>query len=241
MIKEANQINLGFPELSVLNKVHRNAEEWVDRASVALRSKISLTELESLVETGQKLPLGLTGTLEKLTSRYKQACEWITRLRKEVPCPLESMNASGNDLDAGHHAEWLLKMHESIQNGDDDFFSVIIDLSAQGSRLPVEINMLHLLQTAIDSRNWSMKAKRWVPSSGDQFKRGKINDLRDHLESATAIVQKAKMLTDGKSDLRLDFEEDVSTIVQKAEEWYEKVSIYLSSNKLAIVLLSSLH
>jgi FtsZ-binding cell division protein ZapB len=223
MIREANQINLGFPELSVLSKVHRNAEEWVDRASVALRSKISLDELESLVETGEKLPLGLTGTLEKLSSRYKQACEWIAKLRVEIPCPLESLNASGSNLDIDHRAEWLLKMLESIKD-DDETFNVIIDLSAQGSRLPTEIDIVQLLQTAIDSRNWSLKAKKWVPNSGDQFKRGKIDDLRDHLESAETIIKMAEMLTDGKIDWCLDFEKDVSNIVEKADEWYEKVS-----------------
>jgi FtsZ-binding cell division protein ZapB len=226
MIREANQINLGFPELSVLSKVHRNAEEWVDRASVALRSKISLDELESLVETGEKLPLGLTGTLEKLSSRYKQACEWIAKLRVEIPCPLESLNASGSNLDIDHRAEWLLKMLESIKD-DDETFNVIIDLSAQGSRLPTEIDIVQLLQTAIDSRNWSLKAKKWVPNSGDQFKRGKIDDLRDHLESAETIIKMAEMLTDGKIDWCLDFEKDVSNIVEKADEWYEKVSFLI--------------
>ncbi len=223
MIKEANQINLGFPELSVLSKVHRNAEEWVDRANVALRSKISLHELESLVETGQKLPLGLTGTLEKLTSRFKQACEWINNLRLEIPCPLESINATGSNIDDYYLAQWLSKMLESIQN-DDELFDIAIDLSAQGSRLPVEINILQLLQTAIDSRNWSAKAKKWVPSSGDQYKRGKIEDLRDHLEAASTIVQKANTLTDGKSEWNLNFAEEVSLIVQRSDDWYEKVS-----------------
>ena len=50
MIKEANKINLSFHELSLLSKVHRHAEEWMDRANVALRSKISLNELESLIK-----------------------------------------------------------------------------------------------------------------------------------------------------------------------------------------------
>ena len=227
MIKEANQINLGFPELSVLSKVHKNAEEWVDRANVALRSKISLHELESLVETGKKLPLGLTGTLEKLTSRFKQASEWIDSLRLEIPCPLESMNAIGSNIDADHLAQWLSKMLESIQN-DNEVFEIAIDLSVQGSRLHVEINILHLLQTAIDSRNWSMKAKKWVPSGGDQYKRGKIEDLRDHLEASNAIIQKANALTDGKSEWSLDFEEEISSIVQKSDDWHEKVSISMN-------------
>ena len=223
MIKEANQIDLGFPELSVLSKVHKHAEEWVDRASVALRSKISLKELESLVEMGQKLPLGLTGILEKLTSRYKLACEWIAKLKDEIPCPSESNSASCSDLDDELRAKWLLKMMESMKNEDDETMSIIIDLAAQGLRLPVEIDVLQLLQTAIDSRNWSVKAMKWLPSSCDQYKRGKIDDLQEHLNSAEIILKRAKMLTDGKYEWQLDYQEEISNIVQKADEWYERV------------------
>jgi len=224
MIKEANKINLGFPELSLLSKVHRNAEEWTDRANVALRSKISLVELESLVNMGENMPLGLTGTLEKLKSRYKQACDWISALKEEVPCPLESLSGSGCDLDAGNRAEWLSRMRETLQNGEDNKVSTLTELSSQGARLPVEVEFLQLLQTSIDARNWSQKAKRWCPSSGEQFKRGKIEDLQDHLEGADAIVEKAKHLTDGKLEWHLDCADELSSIVDKATAWFEKVS-----------------
>lgn len=223
MIKEANQINLGFPELSVLSKVHRSAEEWVDRASVALRSKISLHELESLVNIGRTLPLGLTGTLDKLTLRLESACEWVDELKKEIPCPCDSMT-SYSDIDANVRVKWLLKMLETIKNGGDKMKKIIVDLAAEGSKLPVEINALQLLQVAIDSRNWSLKAKKWIPNSCDQFRRGKIDDLRDHLESAEVIVKKANMLTDDKSNWNFEYQKDVSLIVTEADEWYDKVS-----------------
>ena len=53
LIKQANKIDLAFPELFTLTGVHRRAEEWMDRASVAVRSTISYDELEDLVETGK--------------------------------------------------------------------------------------------------------------------------------------------------------------------------------------------
>ncbi len=229
MIKEANRINLGFPELSLLSKVHRNAEEWMDRANVALRSKISLVELESLVETGEKMPLGLTTTLEKLKSRFKQACEWIMELKEQVPCPLESVSPSGCNLDAGNRAEWLLRMRQVLQNGEDeDVAAALVTLSAEGSRLSVEINIWQLLQTAIDARNWSQKAKRWVPSSGDQFRRGKIEDINDHLDGSNAISSRANALTDGKCDWDLEYAKELQSIVDEADDWFERVSTFLS-------------
>ena len=209
-----------------MSKVHRDAEEWMDRANVALRSKISLSELESLVTSGEKMPLGLTTPLEKLKNRFDQACAWIASLKEEVPCPMESTNCSGSDLDAGNKAEWLLNMRNALNSDDDNVVSNLLDLSSQGSRLPVDIDILHLLQTAIDARNWSQKAKRWIPSAGENYKRGKFDDLEDHLESSTTIMKRAQQLTDGKADWKLDLSDDLENIVTSAEEWFEKVCLY---------------
>ncbi len=227
MIKEANQINLGFPELSVLSKVHRDAEEWVERASIALRSKIPFSELKSLVDLGNQLPLGLTGTLEKLLSRYQSACDWIVQLNEEIPCPLVVDSIADSDRDGDINAKWLFKMLDSIQDdANQDMINIVLDLADEGSRLPVDIDILQLLQTAIDSRNWIIKAKKWLPTSGDTYKRGKIEELHDHLEEVEVIVNNAKMLTDGKSDWKLDSENEISDIVREADQWYEKVRFF---------------
>lgn len=227
MIREANKINLSFPELSLLSKVHKDAEEWMDRANVALRSKISLNELESLVKTGEQMPLGLTGALDKLQSRYKQACEWVSDLIEEVPCPVEDISASGCNIDADGRAEWLSKIRNTLEYGDEDKVASLLELSSQGSRLPVDSHLSHLLQTAVDARNWSLKAKKWVPTSDGQFKRGKIEDLQDHLENAELISEKASELTDGKADFRLKFLDEIQNIVDSAEQWYDTVSVEL--------------
>lgn len=230
MIKDANKINLGFPELSLLSKVHKNAEEWIDRANVALRSKISLAELQDLVHLGDKLPLGVTTTLDKLRSRLNSAIEWIADLKEVVPCPLESLSECGTELDARLKAEWFMKMWEVLRKEKDDDATSLKELSTTGARLPVEVEFVHLLQTAIDGRNWSLKAKRWVPSSGDQFRRGKIDDLMDHLEFSKTIIAKFNKLTDDLVDWKLDYSDELQGIVDKAEIWYEKYEPFLSSD-----------
>jgi len=231
MIKEANRINLGFPELSILSKVHRNAEEWMDRAAVAIRSKISLNELESLVQSGERMPVRLSGPLEKLRSRYDQAFEWVATLKELVACPLERTSESGCDLDTINCAVWLNSMRKSLDDGNEDKAKTLVDLAAQGSRLPVDVMFLQLLQTAIDSRNWSQKAKRWIPcASGNNFKRGKIGDLMDHLKGAHGIHEKIRKLTDGKHQWQLECEKSLQAIVQKAEEWFEKYRPYLEGD-----------
>jgi hypothetical protein len=230
MIKDANKINLGFPELSLLSKVHKNAEEWIDRANVALRSKISLAELQDLVHLGDKLPLGVTTTLDKLRSRLNSAIEWIADLKEVVPCPLESLSDCGTELDIRHKAEWFMKMWDILRKEKDDDATSLKELSTTGARLPVDVEFVHLLQTAIDGRNWSLKARRWVPSSGDQYRRGKIDDLMDHLEFSKTIVAKFNKLTDNLVEWKLDYSDELQEIVDKAEIWYEKYEPILSGD-----------
>jgi len=230
MIKDANKINLGFPELSLLSKVHKNAEEWIDRANVALRSKISLAELQDLVHLGDKLPLGVTTTLDKLRSRLNSAIEWIADLKDIVPCPLESLSECGTELDTRYKAEWFMKMWDILRKEKDEDAKRLKELSTTGARLPVEVEFVHLLQTAIDGRNWSLKARRWAPSSGDQFRRGKIDDLMDHLEFSKTIISKFTKLTDGLVEWKLDYSDELQGIVDKAEMWYEKYEPYLSGD-----------
>ena len=65
MIKETNRISVNFPELSILSRLHRNAEEWIDQATITNCSKISLNELQELLEK------------KKLRSRAGLAIDWI--------------------------------------------------------------------------------------------------------------------------------------------------------------------
>ncbi len=50
--------------------VHKKAEEWMDRASIAVRTTISFEELESLVSMGENLPLNVSDVLEKLPKAF---------------------------------------------------------------------------------------------------------------------------------------------------------------------------
>ena len=64
-----------------------------------------------------------------------------------------------------------------------------------------------------------------MPSSGDEFKRGKIEDLQDHLDAAETIMDRLEQLTGGKAEWTLEFEEELQNIVDKADEWFETVSL----------------
>ena len=227
MIKEANKINLGFPELSILSKLHRDAEEWIDRATIAIRSKISFNELDQLVQKGEKMPVDLSELLGKLRTRHNQACEWIEKLKGVIPSPFICMSSSMNDLDPCNKSVLFKKMCETLQNDNEHLINNLIDLAAQGSRIPVEISFIQLLHIAIDGRNWSLKAKRWIPNiPGEPSRRGKIEDLRDHLLLAESIRNKAKQIINGATDWIFEFEENLLFNVKAVDSWIEKVRIF---------------
>jgi hypothetical protein len=248
MIREANKINLSFPELSILSKVNKDAEDWMEKAQVAIRTRISLHELDALVRSGGNLPIDFADVLAKLESRYEQACEWIALLRDIIPCPSEHVSRSAIELDCRVRDEWFERMLEALMElEDEDRIANLLELSSQGLRLTVELDLLGLLQVAIDAKNWSMKAKRWVPTlSGDQWKRGKLEDIEEHLEQADVIREKRKTMTGRKSEWNLYHEKELEVILSAAEEWLNTVSRYafilpLSSIYTIIEYLLAIH
>ena len=60
MVRDANRLKLVFPEVSELLETHRSVETWIDRASIAVRSRISLTEIKALLESGGDMPVDLS-------------------------------------------------------------------------------------------------------------------------------------------------------------------------------------
>jgi hypothetical protein len=150
MIKEANKINLSFPELSILSKVHKDAEDWMEKAQGAIKTRISLRELDNLVRSGGSMPIDFADVLAKLQSRYEQACEWIAMLRDIIPCPSEHLSRSALELDHRVRDEWFERMIEALMlSENEDRVSNILELSSQGLRLTVEVDLLGLLQVAM--------------------------------------------------------------------------------------------
>lgn len=229
LIKEANKIDLMFPEILTLTGVHKKAEEWMDRASIAVRTTISFEELESLVSTGEGLPLNVSDLLEKLQARMKQAREWMHRVNVIVP----------------EHEDkfvWLKRIRRALNDRNDN--SQLVSLVSDGSRIPVDMDCMKLLQLEIDARNWTMKCMPWIPksleSSEDKtYRRGKIDEVKDHLDKASTIRHRLWFGTDEeKSRWILDGEEELSEIVQMAQTWFEKVGYFI---KMAVFDYTGVH
>ena len=213
LIKEANKIDLMFPEMLTLTGVHKKAEEWMDRASIAVRTTISFQELDSLVSTGKELPINVSDLLEKLQSRMDQAQEWMDRVNVVVP----------------EHEDkfvWLRRIRSALNDRNNN--AVLVSLVSEGSRVPVDMDCLKLLQIEIDARNWSNKCMPWIPKSseGDErsSKRGKLDDVEEHLDKAALLRDRLWFCAEEeKSAWILEGEAQLSEIMEMASSWFDKV------------------
>lgn len=223
MVRDANRLKLVFPEVSELLETHRSVETWIDRASIAVRSRISLTEIKTLVETGEGMPVDLSDLLEKLQARVSMAEEWIAHFKEVVPCP-EPLPTANTQPSDNTSLRWMAQMRDSLVEGKH---SALHDFASEGSRIPVDVDIVKLLQIQLDAKNWTMKARKWIPSlsldDSSACKRGKLEDLREHLEKASQLREKLVLPAPVRSEWVLEGEKDMRAIVEAADAWFQNV------------------
>lgn len=224
LVREANKIDLAFPEVTALSTVHQAAEQWTDRATIALRSRLSLAELEELVETGNDMPVNLSDLLGKLRSRVDEANSWIEELKEAVPGS-ETLAKSSSAEFATDRLEWLGLIRDVFHDEDSDGSKTLLNLASDGSRIPVDIVELQLLQIETDARNWAIKAKKWTEN------KGKIDDLRDHLKRGDVIRNRVNLEKNQKGRWVLDSEDELKAIVKSADKWYKKFRQYIEGDR----------
>ena len=214
LVRDASRLDFTFPELEFLYQFHRDLENWTDRANIAIRSRISLTEIRDLIQRGESMPLDLSDYLDKLKVRVQSAEDWLVDFEEEVPCP-KVENGSPDML------AWTKSIRETLADGNR---SELHELASIGNRIPVEVDAVKLLQVEIDAKNWSAKARKWVPA-GPDTKRGKVEELREHGLKAESLRERLTPLTESDRDAWvLEGEEEIISIVERADQWFEDVS-----------------
>mmetsp|Transcript_7974 Transcript_7974/g.11791 ORF Transcript_7974/g.11791 Transcript_7974/m.11791 type:complete len:1472 (+) Transcript_7974:701-5116(+) len=198
----------------------------------------------------KKMPLNLSDILEKLQSRLRMAHDWIARVQKVVPIPIvriedEEDEANSDGGAVAVHREWLGRMRAVLGGEDEDVTGTLLELATEGSRIPVEMDCLRLLQIEIDARNWTAKAKKLVPSlrlaawEGEDaaaevatagVRKSKVSDIRDHIARAASIRERLSLSPEEKKNWVLDAEATLILIVKNADEWFKKYKPYLEGD-----------
>lgn len=226
IVRDIRRLKLRYPVVTELLCFHRDAESWVDRANIAIRSRISLDEIKDLIEKGEEMPLDLTEYLDKLRNRSSLAEDWLDRFKEVVPCP---ETAHGEPIDM---LEWMQRMRDELNDGEGRIS--LHDLVSGGGRIPVEVDCVKLLQVELDARNWMAKARLWIPTSGENdessSKKGRLDDLRDHVVKADALRDKLTLSQKDKGAWVLDGEAELRSIVDAADDWFEKHEEFLEGD-----------
>jgi hypothetical protein len=237
LVREATRINLPSPEVWELLQFHRTVELWVDRADIAIRSRLSLVEIETLIDRGEAMPVDLSEYLEKLHARVRTAKDWIDELREEVPYPVHD---GGAEID---YIAWMYKIREAAKDdGKRSMHSRLQELSSEGARIPVEIDAVNVLQVELDAKSWSAKARKWIPPTDTtredaSCKRGKLEDLRDHVMKGEAL--RGRLCIKGKEKWVLEGFKELTSIIDAADTWFESVSVALSYEGKVFRILSN--
>mmetsp|Transcript_43531 Transcript_43531/g.49071 ORF Transcript_43531/g.49071 Transcript_43531/m.49071 type:complete len:1967 (-) Transcript_43531:117-6017(-) len=215
-VKEAKRIKLFSPEVLEIFEIFRFAEEWIDRANIAIRSKISLDEIKALIQRGQEMPIDLSEYIDKLKKRVRIANNWLGALRNIISLKSEMCEK----------LQIWENLQKSLQNKNH---SGLHELSSEGNRIPVDLVAVKLLQLALDAKNWTLKAQKWIPKNIDSRK-GKLCDLREHKEKLSFLRSKLPLLEIDKEGWKPVGENELTSIIVAADYWLEKYKIYLEGD-----------
>lgn len=212
LAKDARRLKFVFPEVRELLEFHRKVELWIDRANIAIRSRISLAEVRALIRQGEELPLDMSDHLEKLKTRAHTADRWLRRLEEVVKCPK-------TDTGEADMLRWTKHMRLALHGGHHSFLH---ELGSDGSRIPVDVDAVKLLQVELDAKSWSLKAQKWLPGN-EESKKGKLGDIREHVDRARNLRERLALSATPKQQWVLDGEEELVSIVSAADAWFDKV------------------
>jgi hypothetical protein len=218
LVRDIGRLRLLFPEAMETKNFHKDVETWVDRANIAIRSRITLSEIKQLLHSGLIMPLNLSEYTEKLQTRVDLAEAWLSRFRQDVP--------SDNVGDVAT-LDVMQRVRQVLANGGH---VMLHELASEGSRMPVDLETVKILQLELDARTWSSKALICIPSGGEASKRGKLEDLQDRLAKANTLRDRLVLSEEEKSRWVLEGEEELQSIVEKAEHWFDKNEILLDGD-----------
>lgn len=213
LVKDTLRLKLSFPEVHDLQVFNRKLESWVERANVAIRSRISLDEIKALIRMGEAMEVDLSDYLDKLRLRVRAADDWLASLNAVVPLK------SGVNEERKGQLSWMREIRNAIADGK---YALLHELASSGNRIPVEVDTVKLLQVELDAMNWTNKARKWIPNQ-DGSKKGKLEEIREHVEKGAQLRERLSLHNEEKELWILESEDQLISIVSAADCWLNKV------------------
>lgn len=216
LVRDIQRVKCPFEEAQEILSIQQEADSWTDRASIAIRTKLSLQEMDDLVKRGEKLPLDLSDYVDKLATRIALGKSWLQRFEEVVPRPENSPSQTPSVF----MLMWMQNIRSALNSSTDDGDAVIPtlhELASEGGRLPVQVDCVQLLQIELEARTWSAKTKKW------ESRRPKLEELREHVSKSTNLRERLVILDKNERECwQLEGEKDVRLLVDQVETWLEK-------------------
>lgn len=206
IVREVHRLKMRSPGINGFLTFHQKASDWVDRANIAIRSRISLDEIRDLIQTGNSLPLDLSEYLEKLESRVEMSDRWLHDFAEAL------------DIDGYDKAAIINKLRSELAG--DGNYAYLQELATDGGSIPVEVDSINILQVELDAHTWTAKAKKWLPDS-DGAKCGRLEELHDHVSKGAALRERLPLPKEDKAQWTLECEAELKSIVSAADRWLE--------------------
>lgn len=212
IVRDIHRLKIRFPAVNAMLAFHQRIETWVDRATIASRSRLSLEEVSDLIATGGAMRVDLSDPIAKLALRVEAATEWIAQFHEVV-------QYDGED-------RWTVIENIRAILEKDEIYR-LQDLATEGSRMPVEVEKIQLLQVELDAYAWSVKMTKWIGNCG------KLSELREHKDKAVAL--RDRLLVDDKTRWTLRGEEELTAILAAADLWLSEAEQILSKKQCVSV------
>jgi hypothetical protein len=130
--------------------------------------------------------------------------------------------------------ELMSWMREASRSEEKRSLLQLHDMAIKGTQIPVEIDCVKLLLVEIDAKNWSSKAKKWIPvqngvddenMSGQ--KRAKLVDIWDHLTKTYLLREKLALSPAEYEAGVLEGEGEINAVIEAVDDWFKQYDEYL--------------
>jgi PLU-1-like protein/PHD-finger len=235
LVREIHRLKIRYPVANELLLFQQEAESWVERANIAIRSRISLEEIKTLMHHGLEMPIDLSEYLEKLQARVAAATIWLESFIEVIRYPV----SVDDSID---YQELILRIRAELDDSCGRHH-ILHDLAMEGSRIPVEMDVVKVLHVELEARAWVLKTKRWLPDlegKDDVNRRGKLDDLREHVAKAKVLRGRMNLTSLGMQEWILEGETELLGIVNAADEWMQDYQPILDGSAAAAVSIEQL-
>ena len=245
---------LELREAGPLLDLAKKVRDWQSDATSALAQTPDLKQLQSLLATGESLPVTLGKELGALREKLAAAEAWVERVRSAVPLKKTRKNADVEKADFGQMKsllqevsgmqvevrerdqmaavvetaeDWIERVREAMNSGEESTLSALEELLAEADSIPVTMSEHQVLLCEIRARRWATRVREMLGSDKDN----KLEALEKLLVEFEAIREALPLDPRAKKSYKMDEEVKLRGVVAAADTWKAKVKRATAAKK----------